>query len=238
LQSKKAFIILYNCVIKYNILVMKAFQRTFKISLAVTIFLLGVLYLHQANAQTATNDLPAEQATVSRHHVKIAPLGLLLKLRVQYEKSLSSRFSAGAIFTNHYSYMNFSGLRVEPFLRLYPGGHSFDGIPVGFYLQGKVSYGRLRVVTERIEDPVAQTVEIVSRKGFNSFGVGGAVGYQTMLHKKSRITLDVMGGLQAYSKPEWVDQYNKRVGWEGGSSEWALTAGAILNPSITLGKAF
>src|SRR5688500_1422118 len=78
----------------------------------------------------------AQDQSLGRNVVKIAPLGLFNKVRLQYEHALGNSVSANLTGTAHYGFV-FQGVKVEPGIKFYTSGTA----PEGFYFQVKANGG-------------------------------------------------------------------------------------------------
>ena len=169
--------------------------------------------------------------------ITFAPLGFWNKLRVKYEKPLNDNLSAG-IYLNAY-YAVFKGVRLDPFVRLYPGGKA----PKGFYLQGKLVAGyfnsKIEYEYEQITPTDTVTLEEYQWKSFPTFGGGLGLGYQFLIGK-SEFPIDLYLGFQ-YSKftaPTSVVVNNIKYETLDDALWYFTGPGSFLNMNFGIGFSF
>ena len=210
------------------------------------------LVLAASPLATAQDAEPAPYKNVLR----IAPLGFINKVRVHYERVLGTSVSAGLIGTGYYGL--YSGVKAEPFIRLY---FSEKGAPRGFYIQGKMSYGSYSADLchdfdadgsgdgwdwddDRRSDPNAKLAadldddcETIS---FSTIGADLGIGAQGFIGKKKRTSLDFCISLQYNRLPDsFLDQTNKTGFRDDWKNAWYIAhAGAVFAPMFSIGRSF
>jgi len=161
------------------------------------IMLTGLSTLDAQNSNKYSNN--SERNTV----VTTRPLSLVMKQpNIKIEHAFGSSFAAGSEFT-WLTGLN-SGIRVDPFIRLYAGRES--DAPEGFYLQGKFSYGNHESETDNLVDQVEtgdviDTEDIIGQTSdrFNALGGGFGVGHQWYTGKNRNLAIDFYGGVRRYA---------------------------------------
>jgi len=141
-------------------------------------------------------------------------IGILNKLKVGYEKPISSNFSLGGRVALYYG--SFPGLKIEPFGRYYFGSES----PEGLYTQLRILYGNFKY---------SSTISKES-KNFSTSGGALDLGYQWLSGKNKNIVVDVSLGFQIMSKSSDVDAVDVIF--------YTTGPGGIFNPNISVGFAF
>lgn len=150
------------------------------------------------------------------------------KVRVQYERPLSTRGSYG-INVNYY-FLNWTGPVFEPFIRIYGKKGINDE---GFFGQFKLMYGNLSVVDYDFYQ------SIISNRRWSTFGAGIACGYKFLLGK--HFTMEPLGGIRFLSPP----MYRFNTGYDyddyagfGESIGWYLTTGFPIDFQLKFGYQF
>ena len=109
------------------------------------------------------------------------------KIRGQYELPLTNKFTVGA--NANYYFVNWKGVTIEPFARIY--GKS--GNSEGFFGQFKLGYGNLGV----LEDELSNT----NVKRWSTLGGGLGCGYKFLVG--SHFTIEPYFGVRFYSGPNY-----------------------------------
>ena len=201
------------------------------------------------------------QEPAGNNVIKIAPLGLFNKVRLQYEHAFSNSMAANITGTAHYGFL-FQGLKAEPGLKFYTSGTA----PEGFYFQIKANGGAYTsilpyVYVKEVYDPEGNPVVLeddgseatvkLSRK-FVSGGGGAGVGYQTFAGKKNNIALDFYLGVNYSSyKKDLRTEFREKTTDDNGNTVyttympdvgiyvWYLTGpGSVINSSVSIGYVF
>jgi len=173
--------------------------------------------------------------------ITFAPMGLVNKFRVKYEYALNENLSAGTYFNGYY--MIFKGVRLDPFVRLYPTGSA----PKGFYIQVKAVVGYFNsnfaydysYHTQVNGKDTTITLTEKRSKSFPTYGAGLGIGYQFLVGKH-KMPIDLFLGFQ-YSKftaPQTV----LKDGVEYTTADdviWCFTGpGSFLNANFGIGFSF
>jgi hypothetical protein len=165
-------------------------------------------------------------------------LGIINKLRLAYEKPVGNSLGFGAAINTYYG--SYSGIKIEPFARLYFGGKA----PEGLYLQGRFLYGNFKSTFTHYASGYLNSNggnflrSIEKEVSFSSAGVGGDLGYQWLSGRKSNIVIDLSLGIQA------MQGYNDSFTQNGITYSSAnvgfnvLGPGAIFNPHLLIGYRF
>lgn len=173
--------------------------------------------------------------------ITFAPQGLVNKIRVKYENVLNENITIGAYFNAYY--MLYKGIRVDPFVRLYPTGKA----PKGFYIQAKAVVGYFNsdlaydysYITQVGGTDTTITLTENSKKSFSTYGGGMGIGYQ-LLVGKGQMPIDFFLGFQ-YSKftaPQTIIN-NGRTYTTSDDVIWYFTGpGSFLNCNIGIGFSF
>lgn len=152
--------------------------------LAIALFLLlGVGMQHAAQAQVRMN--------ARQNVVKVNPLSLgLLTFNASYERVLTERVSLqlGAFFTGiSLQGTSISGLGITPEVRVYMS-KSTGGAPEGWYISPFFRYQTLEFSAHDAVTDSKANAEITA------VGGGAVAGYQWLLGKADRVTLDLFIG--------------------------------------------
>ena len=173
----------------------------------------------------AAQDAPAAKKNV----VGLSPLGLYEKVKVKYERVLSSSLSVGAMVGAFHG--DYPGVQLSPFVRYY----FEEAAPRGWYVQAQVGvYHHRRTYTTARDDPGNQTgAEYTDTYRFTNIGTGGAVGYQWFLGKRKNLTIDAHAGLKLYKTG--IKDYDESLS----SLDWQLQGpGSYFNGLLSFGYAF
>lgn len=178
--------------------------------------------------------------------ITFAPVGLTSKIRVKYESKINNEITAGSYFNLYY--LLYRGLRLDPFIRLYPNGKA----PKGMFIQGKLVGGVFNKNIEYLYTYITidntwfgysdTTVHEVTHKNnttFLTYGAGIGIGYQ-FIFGRSQKPLELYIGFQ-YSKytPATTILYENKEYYTYDDQLWyTLGAGSFLNASFGIGFTF
>ncbi len=165
--------------------------------------------------------------------ITFAPQGLVNKFRMKYENVINENMTVGTYFNAYY--MVFKGIRVDPFIRLYPTGKA----PNGFYIQAKVIVGYFSSTLQYDYEDMIDTLHIKQNKSFSTYGGGLGIGYQFLVGK-GQMPIDLFLGFQ-YSKftaPQTV-VYDGKTYTTLDDVLWYFTGpGSFLNCNFGIGFSF
>lgn len=123
------------------------------------------------------------------------------KLRAQYELPITNKFTVGANAT--YYFVNWKGILIEPFARIYGKSGSAEG----FFGQFKLGYGNLGILDDELFE--------VSVLRWSTFGGGLGCGYKFLVG--NHFTIEPYFGLRVYTGPNYMpDDFvslGKSIGW-------------------------
>ena len=197
------------------------------------------------------------QAQDTKHVIRFSPFGVVNKVRLQYEYALTDNVSAGAI--GSYYYALFPGIKLEPFARYYLTN---TPAPEGLYLQAKAVGGRFSsrlgyvAVTEHYNEAgefshfSASADDIIKKRQFTTGGAGIAIGYQALLGKENRVSIDFNLGAQYVHYPKEIRKFREEAIVDGkrqvttytpdfADKVWTYTGpGAYFNPMLSFGYSF
>lgn len=156
-------------------------------------------------------------------------IGLInTKIRLQYEKPIGSRYSAG-VNVNYYL-VNWKGPMIEPFFRIY---NSKDGNEKGFFGQAKLIYANLSTLDYDLYS------NSLANSRWSSFGIGAGVGYKHLIGK--HIIFQALGGIRFVSPPvyRYKSGYDEDVAASIGEGiGWYLTTGFPIDFQLKVGYQF
>jgi len=160
------------------------------------VFLFAILLTSISTfAQSTYSGEPNDKRTV----ISTRPLSLIIKQpNIKIEHAFGPSFSAGGELT-YFTGLN-SGIKIDPFIRLYTGKNSLA--PEGFYIQGKFSYGNHESETSNLTDQVDVEIEQINNLANERFdAIGGAfgVGHQWFTGKSQNLSIDFYGGVRRYA---------------------------------------
>ena len=163
--------------------------------------------------------------------ISVAPIGLINKFRVKYERQINNDFTFGTYF--NYYWGLYKGVRIDPIFRFYLG----DEAPEGVYLQAKLVIGYFKNPFTYYND------QGVYQDGY-WFGNGGAgvnIGYQTLTGKSNNWVIDINVGFKIVSPVGNPNDYTYD-GTDVNAIEngiWYLTGpGSIFDGHIGIGYVF
>lgn len=186
----------------------------------VALFLIGGMFI--------SNQVQA-QAPVKKNIVKINPLSLgLLTLNGSYERVVSDNASLqlGIFYTGFsISGTSFSGLGITPEVRIYLSG-SKDA-PEGLHVSPFLRYQSFSLSSSPIDG------ENISAD-LSSFGGGCLLGYQWLLGRSDRVSLDLFAGPKYSSSKIETQGTASEEDFEGMGN----FGGVGLRGGLTLGIAF
>ncbi len=157
------------------------------------VFLFAILLTSISTFAQSTNSDTNDKRTV----VSTRPLSLVMKQpSIKVEHAFGESFAAGAELT-YFTGLN-SGVKLDPFIRLYTGKHSLA--PEGFYIQGKFSYGNHESEADNINDQVeVEEIENLTNERFDAIGGAFGVGHQWFTGRGNNFSIDFYGGVRHYA---------------------------------------
>ncbi len=139
--------------------------------------------------------------TENRTVISTRPLSLVFKQpNLKVEHAFGRNISAGGELT-YFTGLN-SGIKVDPFVRLYMDKH--NNAPQGFYMQGKFSYGSHEKEVGDIEidsDEITtgdNPISFNNDKRFSAWGGGFGLGSQWFVGASDNLSIDLFAGLKRY----------------------------------------
>ncbi|KAA9325313.1 hypothetical protein F0P96_20130 [Hymenobacter busanensis] len=177
-----------------------------------------IFSLNAAAQDAPADDTPAAGPAPLGLTLRFNPLGLINKVRGQAEVGLGRQFGLGLV-GSYYYLGDVTGPKLEPYLRFYTSPKRFGH---GFYVQGKVSFGRFtstfnydRTATVYRPDGFLESItaeyELPITRRFDAVGGGAGVGYQFRAGRAHRVVIDVYAGLQYTPLPRTVGSYSETV---------------------------
>ena len=160
--------------------------------------------------------------------IGLSVFGLINKVKIKYERTLTPKFTAGATLAGYYGL--YPGVQLSPFVRYYFRPQA----PKGLYLQGQVgAYWHTSIITYISNlNSSGNVVEYAGEATISNVGAGAALGYQWLLGKRNRVSVDINGGFKSY-KTGLANEDNL-VGLT-----WYTTGpGSFFNGLISFGYAF
>ena len=145
----------------------------------------------------------AQEKQDFKNIIGISPLQLFNGVRIKYERTLNEKITYGGILTGYYpnpAFHSYTGVQIAPTIR----GFFKENAPKGFYVQAKILGGIYSAentieIYDKPYSPDYERIYIKSEdriKKFASFGVGMAIGFQTVWGEKKRMILDMNLGLK------------------------------------------
>lgn len=187
----------------------------------ITLLLLGSIF--------ASSQVQA-QAPVRKNIVKINPLSLgILTVNAAYEKVVSdmTTIQLGVFYSGfNLGDTYFNGIGITPEVRMYLSG--VKEAPEGFHISPFLRYQNFSLSTSPNEEE-----EKVKGK-LSSYGGGIVFGYQWLLGKNDRISLDLFAGPK-YGKSKFVAESTAE---EDDFDELDKFGGVSIRSGLTLGVAF
>lgn len=177
--------------------------------------------------------------------ITFAPQGLVNKFRMKYENVLNENMTVGVYFNAYFYSLNmyYKGMRVDPFIRLYPTGKA----PKGIYIQAKavIGYFNSDLAYDFSYDSQINgkdttfTLTQMRNRNFSTFGGGMGIGYQ-LLVGRGQMPIDFFIGFQ-YSKftaPQTIMYNNKTYTTSDDVVWYVFGPGSFLNCNIGIGFSF
>lgn len=194
-------------------------MNRFKLSLAAATLLLNG-YPNLASAQ----DAPVAKKNV----VGLSVFGLINKVKIKYERTLTPRFTVGATLAGYYGL--YPGAQLSPFARYYFGAQA----PEGLYLQGQVgAYWHTSIITYLNNlNSSGNVAGYTEEATISNVGAGVALGYQWLLGKKNKISVDINGGFKSYKTGLANEDDLTGLTW------YTTGPGSFFNGLISFGYAF
>ena len=169
--------------------------------------------------------------------VTFAPMGIVNKFRIKFERNLNENVSTGLYFNGYFNGIPvaFRGIRVDPFIRLYPTGKA----PKGFYIQGKAVMGYFSSNMEYEYLTLTDTLSLKSLKSFPTYGAGLGLGYQFLIGR-GEMPIDLFLGFQ-YSKftaPQIVLKDGNEYATANDVDWYLFGPGSFFNANFGIGFSF
>lgn len=160
-------------------------------------------------------------------------MGVVTKLRIKYESALNTQLSTGSYFNLYYIF--YRGLRVDPFIRLYPNGKA----PKGLFLQGKAVAGYFNKNIDYMYIAGNDSIHHKKNTSFFSYGAGLGIGYQ-FIFKRSHKPLELFLGFQysKYTAPKTIFIDNKEYYTNDDLFWYVYGPGSFLNANFGIGFTF
>lgn len=166
------------------------------------------------------------QDSAVKHIIRLAPTGLIDKIRLHYEYVAGQRMTFGTIGTYYYPNNIFPGIKGEIYLRIYFAPKA----PEGWYFQPAIAAG--------LHQFNSTTLKLSN--SFEAKGGTASIGFQTLMGKKKSIPMDFNIGVQLYGfsndsaiKPgNGYDVFKLVFGW------FVTGPGALVTPKFSIGYAF
>lgn len=182
---------------------------------------------------TITSNLLAQGS--NPNNIKLS-IGLLNKVRLGYERSLTDKFSVGAVLNAYYG--SYSGFKIEPFARFYFGSEC----PSGLYVQTRALLGSFKTNTNYYY--INNDFDIINKDVlFTAAGGGLDIGYQWVSGGSKNIVVDISLGFQhmpaSSSLTDNITKDNKvYIPPVSGLSFYTIGPAGIFNPHLSIGYAF
>ena len=174
-----------------------------------------------------------------KHNISFSP-GMTNKIRLKYETTLNSQLSAGTFLNFYYANLfyldTYNGLRLDPFVRIYPNGKA----PKGIYLQAK---GIVGYFNSNIKYYYTSGLDTISKKQspkFFTYGAGFGLGYQFIMGRNKTRSMELFFGVQ-YSKlnvPLNIYDNNKEYYTDDDYLWYTFGPGSFLNGNFGIGYSF
>lgn len=159
-----------------------------------------------------------------KHLFTLAPLGLVQKVKVNYEYVLTSRTSIGINTAFYHTVM--PGVQINPYFRLYFASKA----PKGFYFQGQTGIYRHEIVRDYFYNLDSKESW---NKPFGAVGLGAGVGHQWLTGRSKRFVITIMAGVKYYPM---TFSSNNKVLYE--DDAWYLIGpGSVFNGTLAIGFA-
>lgn len=129
----------------------------------------------------------------------------------------------------------YQGIRVDPFIRLYPNGKA----PKGLFLQGKVIGGYFSKNIEYMYRAGADSITANKKTSFFTYGAGFGLGYQ-FIFGRSHKPLELFLGFQysKYEAPATIFIDNKEYYTSDDYLWYTFGPGSFLNANFGIGFTF
>lgn len=205
--------------------------------LVILLFVFSCLVAFSQSAATIGDDAsqPSSKEKRKRHVINIGPMPLWLPIK--YEFIPSGHHGVGLhtkIFPNFFNLP--SGVNFQPFYRFYFAGKA----PKGGFIQIKAAYGYYKNNNNFISTKETCTEEAINDyrctsviTNFHSLGGGMAGGYQMLIGKRKRGSIDFFGGFSLHIPLNVTDKVGDSV-----TSEFNLGEFSFLDMGMRFGVAF